>query len=238
MGFPPCGWKVGISAGAFPIVAQLSPLPTSAGHRLVCIRPSCIARQPTSTLSVSDPAARQCTAFEVGYPPLRAPHSGPGCSVPVRHRLFGPIRPTRRHTAIHCLAAYARCLRCAGAPRRPASGSGLSFTIPTRHAIQYDPGEFDDRRDPVLRHRYCIRRDPSTSALCDGWGPKSPQPQRAFTSRLPGVRSPSLPFDLTTACTGLLCLPDPCGAQRIRESTGQSPRSDLQRRPKRTMRPY
>src|SRR6516164_7528439 len=32
------------------------------------------------------------------YP--RGPRSGPGCSVPVRHHLFGPIRPTRRHIAI------------------------------------------------------------------------------------------------------------------------------------------
>jgi len=32
------------------------------------------------------------------YP--RGPRSGPGCSVPVRHHLLGPIRPTRRHIAI------------------------------------------------------------------------------------------------------------------------------------------
>jgi hypothetical protein len=32
------------------------------------------------------------------YP--RGPRSGPGCSVPVRHHLIGPIRPTRRHIAI------------------------------------------------------------------------------------------------------------------------------------------
>ena len=32
------------------------------------------------------------------YP--RGPRSGPGCSVPVRHHLIGPIRPTRGHTAI------------------------------------------------------------------------------------------------------------------------------------------
>jgi hypothetical protein len=28
------------------------------------------------------------------------PRSGPGCSVPVRHHLIGPIRPTRGHIAI------------------------------------------------------------------------------------------------------------------------------------------
>src|SRR3984893_6695582 len=32
------------------------------------------------------------------YP--RGPRSGPGCSVPFRHHLIGPIRPTRRHIAI------------------------------------------------------------------------------------------------------------------------------------------
>src|ERR1700731_3803875 len=40
------------------------------------------------------------------------------------------------------MAAYTRCLRCAGAPRRPASGSGLSLLIPSWHAVLSDPGEF------------------------------------------------------------------------------------------------
>jgi len=31
----------------------------------------------------------------------------------------------------YCLLAQSKCLRCAGAPRRPADGSGLSLTIPT-----------------------------------------------------------------------------------------------------------
>src|ERR1039458_1135899 len=41
------------------------------------------------------------------------------------------------------MAAYTRCLRCAGAPKRPASGSGLSLHIPSWHAVLSDPGEFD-----------------------------------------------------------------------------------------------
>src|SRR5712691_9343490 len=41
------------------------------------------------------------------------------------------------------MAAYTRCLRCAGAPRRPASGSGLSLLIPSWHAVLSDPGESD-----------------------------------------------------------------------------------------------
>src|SRR5262249_49265918 len=35
---------------------------------------------------------------------------------------------------------------------------------------------------------------------------KSPRPQRAFTSRLPAVWSPSLPLDMTTTWTGRLVL--------------------------------
>src|ERR1035437_3719378 len=41
------------------------------------------------------------------------------------------------------MAVYTRCLRCAGAPRRPASGSGLLLLIPSWHAVLSDPGEFD-----------------------------------------------------------------------------------------------
>ena len=43
----------------------------------------------------------------------------------------------------HRMAAYTRCLRCAGAPRRPASGSELSLHIPSWHAVLSDPGEFN-----------------------------------------------------------------------------------------------
>ena len=133
------------------------------------------------------------------------------------------------------MAAYTRRLRCAGAPRRPASGSGLSLTIPAWHAVLYDPEEFEHRHGPVLRCRHGLRRDLSGSAL-----PKFPQsasrgarlsrlpglltlrpvrllallrriepasrPQRAFTSRLSAVWSPALPLDMTTTWTGLLVL--------------------------------
>src|SRR5271166_1466172 len=133
------------------------------------------------------------------------------------------------------MAAYTRRLRCAGAPRRPASGSGLSLTIPAWHAVLHDPGEFEHRHGPVLRCRHGLRRDLSGSAL-----PKFPQsassrarlsrlpglltlrparllaplrriepasrPQRAFTSRLPADWSPALPLDMTTTWSGLLVL--------------------------------
>ena len=51
-------------------------------------------------------------------------------------------------------AGYTRRLRCAGAPRRPASGSVLSLPAPSRHAIFCDPGEPAD----------CIRPVPSPAA--------------------------------------------------------------------------
>ncbi len=48
------------------------------------------------------------------YP--RGPRSGPGCSVPVHHRLFDPIRPTGRHIAISLLGnLYAMPSLCVSA---------------------------------------------------------------------------------------------------------------------------
>src|SRR6516162_3482059 len=44
------------------------------------------------------------------------------------------------------MAAYTRCLRCAGAPRRPASGSELSLRVLSWHAVPCDPGESDHRQ--------------------------------------------------------------------------------------------
>ena len=73
------------------------------------------------------------------YP--RGPRSGPGCSVPVRHHLSAPSAPLAGTSRFHRIAAYTRCLRCAGAPRRPASGSELSLHIPSWHAVLSDPGE-------------------------------------------------------------------------------------------------
>ena len=130
------------------------------------------------------------------------------------------------------MAAYTRRLRCAGAPRRPASGSGLLLTTPAWHAVLYDPGEFEHRHGPVLRCRHGLRRDLSGSALpilpqsvsrgarlsglpdshiCYGLPSCSPplygsdryaRPPGAFTSRLPTNRSPSPLLDMTTTATG------------------------------------
>jgi len=129
------------------------------------------------------------------------------------------------------MAAYTGCLRCTGAPRRPTSGSGLSLTIPAWHAVLYDPGEFEHRCGPVLRCRHGLRRDLSGSALpkfpqsasrgarlsgLPGLLTLRParllaplcriepvsRPQRAFTSGLSTVWSPSPSPGITTVATG------------------------------------
>src|SRR5271166_3080733 len=164
------------------------------------------------------------------------------------------------------MAAYTRRLRCAGAPRRPASGSGLSLTIPAWHAVLYDPEEFEHRHGPVLRCRHGLRRDLSGSAL-----PKFPQsasrgarlsrlpglltlrparllallrriepasrPQRAFTSRLPAVWSPALPLDMTTTWTGLLVLAGLSPAGMAASLAAPDPDVNLSAHPAPTVRP-
>ena len=51
------------------------------------------------------------------------------------------------------IAVYTECLRCAGAPRRPTTGSVLSLRVPYRHAALYDPGESIGCLCSVLRQR-------------------------------------------------------------------------------------
>ena len=76
--------------------------------------------------------------------------SAPGTLAPLRVMLSRCIiaywsHPTHSpaHRDFAVCATYTRCLRCAGAPRRPASGSGLSPHIPSRHAAPYVPGEIE-----------------------------------------------------------------------------------------------
>src|SRR5215831_9475004 len=83
------------------IVDDLSLLPACAVRRLVCIRPSC-----TLVVTTVCPALCRAAASVVhrrgGILLLRprGPRSGSGCSVPILHHLFDPIRPTRGRTAI------------------------------------------------------------------------------------------------------------------------------------------
>src|SRR5215467_1759881 len=135
------------------------------------------------------------------------------------------------------MAAYTQCLRCAGAPRRPAGGSGLSLTILSWHAALYDPGELDHRKSrtsmptspspsseqlgtpnpPAIRFargtsfgasRFThLLRPAKLLALLYG-SDRCARPPRAFTSRLPTGQSSFPLLDMTTTATGLLCWRD------------------------------
>src|ERR1700687_1723324 len=129
------------------------------------------------------------------------------------------------------MAAYTRCLRCAGAPRRPASGSELSLHIPSWHAVLSDPGEsnidmfqnFDADMafaagPPPLPPRHS--RNPFRASFrfrgFTGSLPLRParllaplygsdwiaQPSGTFTSRLSTDQSPSPLLDITTTVAG------------------------------------
>ena len=80
--------------------ANLSLLPACAGRCLVCVHPSCASSPQQWHRSESGLWARLRTAIRWSLHHPRGPRSGPGCSVPVRHHLIGPIRPTRGHIAI------------------------------------------------------------------------------------------------------------------------------------------
>ena len=98
--------------------------------------------------------------------------SAPGALAPVRVLLSWSInayQPHPTHSWAHRdfagSAAYTRCLRCAGAPRRPPSGSELSLLIPSRHAVRYAPGEIEIRFFQFTDSDIGLRRVRSGSAL-------------------------------------------------------------------------
>src|SRR4051795_10622776 len=168
--------------------------------------------------------------------------SAPGALARVRVMLSrsvlaepAPSAPLAGTSRLHRKAAYTRCLRCAGAPRRPASGSGLSLPFRPDMPSSLTPGSSDIACVQFTRCRRGLRRDPSGSALptlpqsvsrgtrfsrlhwfanCYGlsgcsppWTDRTefPRPPGAFTSRLPAGRSPFPPLDMTTKTTGLPC---------------------------------
>src|SRR5437588_6563507 len=137
------------------------------------------------------------------------------------------MRPTRRH-----IRFSTGCLRCSGAPRRPASGSVLSLHVPSRHVALYDPGEFIGCKYPVLgrqhwpspslnrlgtpkyptiRFRWVLvfrgftgshRYDLSSGSPPWRIRPGISRPTEAFTPWLPSGRSPSPTPGITTVVTG------------------------------------
>ena len=127
-GFPQYGCKAGLSDGAFPADWFAIVLRTLRCHR---VSPAlCQGRCACKHLRASGP-----------------PRSTPGALAPVRVILSrsiitysAPSAPLAGTARFHRPAAYTRCLRCAGVPRRPTSGSELSRTIPSRHVVLYDSG--------------------------------------------------------------------------------------------------
>jgi len=109
----------------------------------------------------------ECSA----YP--RGPRSGPGCSVPVRHHLIGPIRPTRGHIAISppC-GLYAVPSLCGS-----AQATREWFRAFTAHSFlacrPLQPREVWHRYFPELR--------------CQHW--PSPNDHRLGTPNTPAIRS-------------------------------------------------
>src|SRR5450631_2403223 len=125
------------------MISGLSLLPACAARHPVCIRPSCASwsQRLSALCRVADSIAhrRGCDYS-----------SAPGALAQVRVIVSrtvitysAPSAPLAGTSQFHRMAAYTRCLRCAGAPKRPASGSGLSLLIPSWHAVLSDPGEFD-----------------------------------------------------------------------------------------------
>ena len=97
------------------------------------------------------------------YP--RGPRSGPGCSVPVRHHLIGPIRPTRRHIAISPHGGlYAMPSLCGS-----AEATREWFRAFTAHSFlacrPLRPRGARHRYVPELRCRHGLRRLTTGSAL-------------------------------------------------------------------------
>src|SRR3954447_17754982 len=170
--------------------------------------------------------------------------SAPGALARVRVMLSrsvlaepAPSAPLAGTSRLHRRAAYPRCLRCAGAPRRPASGSGLSlpfrpdmpssltpgssdiacvqFTRPTRPSPRSE--RLGTPNTPAIRftrgpffEASLVRHCYGLSGCSPPWTDLTefPRPPGAFTSRLPAGRSPFPPLDMTTTATGLLCWRD------------------------------
>src|SRR4051795_12356515 len=171
-GFPQYGWKAGLSGGAFPDRQRLKPAP---GMRLLTAGlPSPFVHLRVGAVApyCAGPPTGRCTALEGGSP------SAPGALARVRVLLSrsvlaepAPSAPLAGTSRLHRRAAYTRCLRCAGAPRRPASGSGLSLPFRPDMPSSLTPGS-------------------STSHVSSVAMPTRPSPrsERLGTPKIPAIR--------------------------------------------------
>jgi hypothetical protein len=217
-GFPQYGSKAGVSDRAFPKFRPVKPAPSISGTRprfasVLRARHSqrfCRRSAPSASCVAKHHHASDCC------------RSTPGALAPVRVMLSrsinaypAPSAPLAGTSQLRRPAAYMRCLRCAGAPRRPASGSELSLPFfpsmspsmsPGRLSL-YIPSSFAISAD--LRREVPTARPLPMSTISRHTGSLSLQPaellaslSEAFTSGLSTVRSPSPPPDMTTVSTG------------------------------------
>ena len=141
-GFPQYGWKMCISDGTFLWTVRLSSLPACA---------KCASSLSPSFVSIRRPQKTPSTESGNGGH-IDTAKSGRGQPAPqgssLRFGLFCPNpsslnRPHPPHSGTFRFrrsATYTERLRCAGAPRRPASGSELSLVALYEHVALYDPG--------------------------------------------------------------------------------------------------
>src|SRR3954467_9688128 len=189
-GFPQYGWKAGLSGGAFPDRQRLKPAP---GMRLLTAglpSPFVHLRVGAVVPYCAGPPTGRCTALEGGSP------SAPGALARVRVMLSrsvlaepAPSAPLAGTSRLHRRAAYTRCLRCAGAPRRPASGSGLSLPFRPDMPSSLTPGSSS-----------------SHVSSCATPTRPSPRSERLGTPNTPAIRSTrgsSFEASLVRVCYGL-----------------------------------
>ena len=172
-GFPQYGWKAGLSGGAFPVRQRLKPAP---GIRLLT------AGLPSPFVHLIVKAVAPYCAGPLtmmmhrlgGWVALRprGPRSGPGCSVPVRHHLIGPIRPTHGHIAISPHGGLYAMPSLCGSASATREWFRAFAAIPSRHAVLSDPREFDiacPGRDAELLRLHSMVRRSTASGLRDCW---------------------------------------------------------------------
>ena len=145
----------------------------------------------------------------------RGPRSGPGYVVLAHHHLSTPSAPLAGTAQLHRSATYMCCLRCAGAPRRPASGSALYLLDPSQHVDLYVPGEplaanIQFLHETRLPSRRTVRLGTPNLRRCRGLLvchcydllSCSPPLRRLLLPGFQRVRSPSPLPDITTVATG------------------------------------
>jgi len=178
-GFPSTTGRLAFQAVPSWVISGLSLLPACAVRHPVCIRPSCASWSQRLSRSVSG------RGFDCA-PPWRSLLLRPRALAQVRVIVSrtvitysAPSVPLAGTSRFHRMAAYTRCLRCAGAPKRPPSGL-LWFATVT--ACQVAGPQYGPDRSPGQR-----------GLLLPGF-------QR--------VGRPSRLLDMTTTASGLLCWRD------------------------------